>query len=88
MANNTAFLSLNEHASYRRAVVEYFANLPILDGRVLQCHYSEKKDPTTIALEMGLSKNHVARILSRAEDFSAILKASIAPVAGFAPFPN
>jgi hypothetical protein len=76
MTNHTGSFSLNWHANHRRAILAYLANLPVLDGRVLRCHYSENKDSTTIALEMGLSKKHVERILTRAQGFSISLKAS------------
>jgi DNA-directed RNA polymerase specialized sigma24 family protein len=71
MANGTASFSLNQHARYRLAIRDYLAHLPVLDGRVLQQHYSEKKDPAGIARDMGISINHVNRILTRAGSFNA-----------------
>jgi hypothetical protein len=49
----------------------YLADLPILDRRVLDRHYAENKSATSIAVEMGLSRLHVERILARARAFAA-----------------
>ena len=57
--------SLAQIAQSRQVVREYLAQLPILDRQVLHHRYSEKMEITVIAREMGISKQHVERILAR-----------------------
>lgn len=70
---------LNAEAFVRQDLKRYLANLPILDRRVLDCHYAENKSATSIAVEMRLSRPHVERILARAQAFAAP-RSCISPV--------
>ncbi len=73
MENHALPLSLNRHATHLKAMGCYLADLPILDQRVLQQHYGERKAPSAIAIDMTISTNHVERILTRAANFTVSL---------------
>lgn len=72
MIYQTATTLLNAEASRRQALKRYLVDLPILDRRVLDCHYRENRCATSIAIEMGISQLHVERILTRAQAFVAL----------------
>ena len=74
--DQTMTFDLNADALYRHALKQYLTNLPVLDRRVLDGCYAEKKEARLLAMELDISQPHVERIVARARAFVAPLPAT------------